>query len=501
MKMTIHIRFMLTLICIYAFIYMIVGLQQSNFYTRISSARAQTASVDRGDIQVGILFSKSEDSSTFLNGVALAVDEINNKTNTIGGKGILFHLPDGKSAISRRLLPSYLPVPDSTDLTIVSPLVSSLKWKKKLVAIVSGLSTTMTLRTRVIPEYYGIAAISVRPTLPSLSQEDFKYFVRTVPNFRDIARYFMNNVPLTIARRSGKKIAKIGIFFSASSPEGYLEELINARELVNERSRLIDGLRAGFESGILNEVNDIQDLRESRYLQTGLNMDPILIERFVSNNLSAADLEARVTLKSLVDRQDPLETPTELVFTMSFLPDQKDYRPLITAAEKKEPDLIVINSGVPEALNLIRQIREMGVEVPVLVTRINGFDELLHLPIDRLTNVYGASMYDPASADERFVLFKERYERFLRQNNKPAGAPDFLAMQGYEAIYLIAQVIEKSNSAIPMNICNTLKYSATPLEGQIFGAYHFSPQGDVLDRKLHTLFFDKGTMTTIKEQE
>ncbi len=501
MRIRIHVRLILWLIGIYALLYIIVGIQQSNFYGRISSGRAQMASVDRGDIQVGILYIKNEDSSPFLNGVDLAIDEINNRINQIGGKGILFRLPDGKSAITRKIRPIYLPIRYSSDQTMTSPLVSSLMWKKQLVAIVSGLSTTMTLRTRVIPEYYGIAVISVRPTLPSLTQEGFKYFVRTVPNYNYLARYFMTDIPLTIAKRSGKRIKRIGIFFSTSSPEGYLGELIAAREGANERIRFIESLRAGFDSGILNELNDIEGLKGSIYLQTALDLDQIRIEQFIRNNLNADDIEKPVTLKTLIERYDPQEAQTEIVFTKSFLPRTKDYRPLIVAAEEKDPDLIIMASGIPDSLNLIRQIREMGIEKPVMVTRINEYEELLHIPIDRLTNVYGAAMYDPGSQDPRFTSFNERYERFLKANNRKVSPPGFLSIQGYEAVHLIAQVIAKSGSAIPMNICNSLKYATSPLEGQVFESYSFSPQGDVLNRKLYTLFFDNGTMITIKEKE
>ncbi|MGV8118930.1 MAG: ABC transporter substrate-binding protein [Candidatus Xenobiia bacterium LiM19] len=501
MRITIHIRVILWLIGIYALLYLIVGIQQSNFYKRVSSGRAQLASVDKGDIHVGILYIKGGDGTAFVNGVDLAVDEVNNRTNDIGGKGIIFRLPDKKSAISRKIHPVYLPVKSSTDLTIASPLSSDLMWNKRLVAIVSGLTTTMTLRTMVIPEYFGIAVIAVRPTLPSLTQEDFQYFVRTVPNYQYLARYFMNDIPLTIAKKSGKRIKRIGIFFSSSSPEGYLDGLITAREKVNERIVTVQNLRAGFESGLLNELNDIEDLREKTYMQTSLDLDPIRIEEFITNNLSEADIKKPITLKEIIERYDPDETPTEFVFTKPFMPRVKDYRPIIVSAEKSNPDLIVIASGIPDSLTLVRQIREMGIEKPVMVTRINEYEELLDIPTERLNNIYGAAMYDPNSQDQRFISFKDRYERFLRVNNRIVQSPDFLSIQGYEAVHLIAQVIEKSSSTIPMNICNTLKYSTSPLEGQLFQSYSFSPGGDVLNRKLYTLFFDKGTMTTIKEQE
>lgn len=499
MKFTIHIRVLVYLILTYTAIYVFVGIQQSNFYRRISSARAQTASVDRKDVQVGILYNTSEDSSSFLNGVDLALQEINNRTNAINGKGLLFMLPDGKSAVTRKIRPIYLPIRTSKDLTIVSPLESSLKWKKNLVAIVSNLSTTMTLRTRVIPEYYGIAVLAVRPTLPSLTQEDFKYFVRTVPNFHYLAEYFMDRLPALISKKSGKRIKRIGIFFATSSPEGYLDELIAAREVVNVRVKLVNGLQAAFDVGVLNDSNDIEELKSSKYLQTAIEVDSSLVERFIEDNLTEADLKKPITLKEIVERFGSMDTETELVFTKPFIPNQKDYRPLIVSAEGTNPDLIVMASGIPDALGLIRQIREMGIDKPVMVTRINEYEQLLDIPTDRLTNVYGAAMYDPNSNNQRFLSFKERYGRFCQARNKPVRSPNFQSVQGYEAVYLIADVIEKSHSAIPMNIINTLKYSTTPIQGQIFDSYSFSVEGDILNRKLYPLFIDRGVISTIKE--
>jgi len=159
----------------------------------------------------------------------------------------------------------------------------------------------------------------------------------------------------------------------------------------------------------------------------------------------------------------------------------------------------VMASGIPDALGLIRQIREMGIDKPVMVTRINEYEQLLDIPTDRLTNVYGAAMYDPNSNNQRFLSFKERYGRFCQARNKPVRSPNFQSVQGYEAVYLIADVIEKSHSAIPMNIINTLKYSTTPIQGQIFDSYSFSVEGDILNRKLYPLFIDRGVISTIKE--
>ncbi len=485
---------------IYALLYLIVGIQQSNFYTRISSGRARMASVGRGDIQVGILYSDGEDVSNFLSSISIALQEINGKTNERGEKGLLFRLPDGKTTITRKIRPVYLPLHYSESLTIASPLVTNLEWKNHLVAVVSGLSTTMTLRTRVIPEYYGIANISIRPTLPSLTEESFNYFGRTPPNYRQLARHFMSTIPLTDVQGAVNTLAEMGIFFSTDSPEGYRQALIEEREKANERIEVIESLREGFDSGILNDINDINDLKESFYFQTSLNLDTIKIDRFIEDNLTAADLKNPVTLKSLVNRYDHEDSRAEIMFNQSFMPTQKDFRPLIATAEKSNTDLIVISAWMHDSLNLIRQIREMGVTSPILVTHTD-FRQLLKIPPERLTNIYTASIYDPFSEEPRFVAFKEKLDNYQKATKKKIQPPDFISIQGYEAMHLLAQVMEKSGSTVPINICNSMKYATVPWDGQIFESFSFSPEGDILNRKLYTIYFDKGIMTTLKDKE
>jgi len=501
MRIIIHTRLILVLFGVYALLYLIVGIQQSNFYRRISSGRAQTAALNRGDIQVGILYSDGEDTTSFLSGISIALEEINGKTNARGEKGILFELPDGKSAVSRRIRPVYLPVRYSESLTVASPLVSSLAWKNQLVAIINGLSTTMTLRTRLIPEYYGIADIAIRPTLPSLTEEDFNYFIRTTPNYRELAYHFMSATPLVIRKRTGKPIEKIGIFFSTEIPFGYLQALKEEREDANERIEVIGNIRKGFETGILNERNDISDLIHSKYLQAGLNLDSIQLERFIHRNLKPGDLENRTTLKTIVEGYNRDEAEADIVFTQSFLPSQKDFRPLIIATEEHKADLIIILSWMHDSLNLIRQIREMGVTTPIMITTITDFQQLLKIPRERLTNIYTASIYDPYSEEPRFVAFKEKLERYQRATNRKLQPPNFLSIQGYEAMHLLARVMGTCDSSVPINICNSLKYATTPWQGEIFDSFSFTPQGDIQNRKLYTIFFDKGIMTTLKDKE
>jgi len=68
-------------------------------------------------------------------------------------------------------------------------------------------------------------------------------------------------------------------------------------------------------------------------------------------------------------------------------------------------------------------------------------------------------------------------------------------------MHLLAQVMEKSGSTVPINICNSMKYATVPWDGQIFESFSFSPEGDILNRKLYTIYFDKGIMTTLKDKE
>ncbi len=189
------------------------------------------------------------------------------------------------------------------------------------------------------------------------------------------------------------------------------------------------------------------------------------------------DTEARRLAEIFND--EAVKREIRIVTQKSYYAGQEDLPLLISdITQKYQFDALFLSGGLPTGANVIMQLRNMGMTLPILGGN--------HLDSTRLGVIAGKSadgtivptLFDPRRSDSRSQAF---IKHFIL---KYGVLPDTWAAQGYDAIQVLAHAMRKSNSTVPISISTTLR-SLRNWRG-ITGRYAFTRDGDIIGK---TVFF------------
>ncbi len=161
----------------------------------------------------------------------------------------------------------------------------------------------------------------------------------------------------------------------------------------------------------------------------------------------------------------------KLVQNSSFFEKEDNYRPLISQFTGKDFDAVFIASPSQPGGNMVKQLREMGINKPILGS--DGFN----LPAYAKTageagqNTIVPAVYRSNSQNPRNMAFIQRYK------DKYQEEPDYNAAQGYDSVMLLAAAIEKAGSTVPALLSSTMHY--LPAWLGVTGLYAYNGVGDL----------------------
>ncbi|TAK60278.1 MAG: amino acid ABC transporter substrate-binding protein [Methylobacter sp.] len=164
-----------------------------------------------------------------------------------------------------------------------------------------------------------------------------------------------------------------------------------------------------------------------------------------------------------------VQPPLEIVEAKSFFVEHSDYKGLIYDLMNKDFDAVVLAAAEENAAKMIKQLRDMGVNKPII-----GGDGLDTLQIwdwsEKAANqTYVASVF-PENNE-----FNNKFKQVYGMNGS------YSAYQGYEAVRVLADAIQRTGSSNPIQVASTLKYNYT----QGYGGYLFDKNGLASNKKIH----------------
>lgn len=141
----------------------------------------------------------------------------------------------------------------------------------------------------------------------------------------------------------------------------------------------------------------------------------------------------------------------KIVAKEAFLQKDQDFKSTLTKMKAANPDVIFIPAYYEEVGKIVKQARELGINIPLLGT--DGWDspklgEIAGAAV--LNNAYFSNHYSPEDKDPRVVKFVEAYKKEYGQ------VPDALAALGYDAGILLVDAIKRAGSAEPAKIKDAL---------------------------------------------
>lgn len=155
--------------------------------------------------------------------------------------------------------------------------------------------------------------------------------------------------------------------------------------------------------------------------------------------LYAHDNEQHVTAQKYFQKTME-EEGVQVIDVETFGSKDSEYSAQLTNIQHKAPDVIVVCSYYQEGSRILKKMREMGMDQPVLGD--NGFvsPELGKMAGAAADNVYVSSMWSADRKDEKVQKFVENYTKAFGR------APDQFAASAYDGVYMAMDAMQRAGT-------------------------------------------------------
>lgn len=188
------------------------------------------------------------------------------------------------------------------------------------------------------------------------------------------------------------------------------------------------------------------------------------------------------------------QTGLVISFSSSYLPAeayrQNDFRLLLAATNDRPTDAILLADQLPLAGNMLLDMQELGMKLPVLSGDSLDSSVTWNIAGKSAERLRFAGFVDPESKEPAYAAFRERYRRRF------GSPPGYSGAQGYAALMLLAQAVERSRSTVPIVVGTTIR---TNTWDGIFGKVSFGNDGQIEGRKVIIKHIENGHIVPVKE--
>lgn len=168
--------------------------------------------------------------------------------------------------------------------------------------------------------------------------------------------------------------------------------------------------------------------------------------------------------------------------------NEQDFRPVITQLTRKNLDGLFFGGGYAEAAQMIRQARNLGIEVPIVMGDGCFDSQLIRIAGDAARNCFISNIVPVSSPGSKADVF---YTKFLEKHGKIVA----FAPLGYVATTILLDAIEKAPSVSRDEILKVMHADSFKPD-TIFGPFTFAPNGDSVGRGVFMHIVDGGEFKT-----
>ncbi|NGM86496.1 amino acid ABC transporter substrate-binding protein [Parapusillimonas sp. SGNA-6] len=121
----------------------------------------------------------------------------------------------------------------------------------------------------------------------------------------------------------------------------------------------------------------------------------------------------------------------------TYEPTAKDFRPILRTVSQAKPDFVAIMGFYTDAALIVKQMREMKIDVPVYANTAPGLPQFSQIAGPAAVGTYGALYYFAGSVDtERGKQFVDQWKAEHKRN------PSQYEAMGYDAMLLLAHTLD-----------------------------------------------------------
>ena len=141
----------------------------------------------------------------------------------------------------------------------------------------------------------------------------------------------------------------------------------------------------------------------------------------------------------------------KVVAEESYIAKDSDFRSTLTRIKSAKPEFIFIPGYYEEVGLIVKQAREMGIDVPLMGA--DGWDSPILMDLagaDALNNTFTTNHYSSDDPDGAVKSFNDKF------NEEYSKSPDAFNALGYDTVYLLKDAIERAGSVDSTKIKDAL---------------------------------------------
>jgi len=434
----------------------------------------------RGDIVIGVAWKKD---SPFMRGVELATKELNNKNGMMSWRG------GRKIRLVKDDRISYADSSKRDYQKFIHKVANSFAANRDVVAVIGHRSSSAAIPASVTYEKYGIVFIAPTSTNLELTNHNFKYVFRMLPDNEKMGEQLA-------AYCHNKGYERMAVLNDWGA---YGEQLANS--FIKSAVEKKNNIKIVFHRSFFPRKEDfLVIISEMRKKETDVIAELKKKDRHASVGIDAIFLStgAKVGGKLIKQsREMGIEKPFvggDSLEALEFLKPSNSLTAqevkIIKKAAEKTVVPTVFNEHIFHAQKMIRNLlKENGIESDYQ----SAAKKLLRDSVGKV--------------DENVVLLTvldehvEKVQQFINNFKDEYGEdeePNRYASLGYDAIHLLAYAMNKAQSTVPIAVATRLRYMQEPWVG-VTGVYHFKESGDSKDKKLYFKRLQNGKFEFVTE--
>lgn len=177
--------------------------------------------------------------------------------------------------------------------------------------------------------------------------------------------------------------------------------------------------------------------------------------------------------------------------TEAIASGEKDFTAIVSKMRQTEPEAVAIVGSYNEVANCVKQIRQVGWDVPVAISGSALTDQLVELLGDDVNGIYSNIAF---VASDNTPETKEFNEEFTKRANMP---PSFHSISTYDTVMLVCDAAIKCGDNLNRE---TLKDAVQNYKGfdGLMGPFEFTEDGAVY-RGYKVVQYQDGVLTSVSD--
>lgn len=170
---------------------------------------------------------------------------------------------------------------------------------------------------------------------------------------------------------------------------------------------------------------------------------------------------------------------------------EKDFTAIVSKMRQTEPEAVAIMGSYNEVANCVKQIRQVGWDVPVAISGSALTDQLVELLGDDVNDIYSNIAF---VASDNTPETKEFNEEFTKRANMP---PSFHSISTYDTVMLVCDAAIQCGDNLNRETLKDAIQSYKGFDG-LMGPFEFTEDGAVY-RGYKVVQYQDGVLTSVSD--